>query len=177
MEHFRPLHPHSSCDGAPSVNVSAAARRTDAGCIDLCFRLNGDLSGLRIPAATAPERCDELWRHTCAEAFVAAADGCAYSEFNFSPSGEWAAYRFDDYRRGMRAEQCEAPGIVTSSAAGELQIVVNCSLPAWLSVAPGLLLGITMVIEDSQGRCSYWALSHPGGKPDFHLRDGFVLEL
>jgi hypothetical protein len=33
------------------------------------------------------------------------------------------------------------------------------------------------VIEDDQGRISYWALAHPASKPDFHHRDGFALVL
>ena len=44
---------------------------------------------------------DELWQHTCFEAFVRASSGSEYYEFNFSPSTQWAVYRFTDYRNGM----------------------------------------------------------------------------
>ena len=40
-----------------------------------------------------------------------------------------------------------------------------------------LRLGAAAVLEDDNGRLSYWALCHPPGKPDFHHPDGFVLEL
>jgi hypothetical protein len=33
------------------------------------------------------------------------------------------------------------------------------------------------VIEETNGRLSYWALAHPPGKPDFHHSDCFALEL
>jgi hypothetical protein len=33
------------------------------------------------------------------------------------------------------------------------------------------------VIEAADGSLSYWALRHPPGKPDFHHRDAFALEL
>ena len=33
------------------------------------------------------------------------------------------------------------------------------------------------VVEETDGRLSYWALTHPAERPDFHHRDGFVLVL
>ena len=40
-----------------------------------------------------------------------------------------------------------------------------------------LKLALTAVLEDDSGTLSYWALKHAPGKPDFHHREGFVLEL
>ena len=37
-------------------------------------------------------------------------------------------------------------------------------------------LGLAAVIEEVDGRKSYWALAHPPGKADFHQLDGFALE-
>ena len=42
---------------------------------------------------------------------------------------------------------------------------------------PRLQLGLSAVIEEVNGRKSYWALAHPVGKPDFHHNDCFTLEL
>ena len=42
---------------------------------------------------------------------------------------------------------------------------------------PALSVGLCAVIEDARGSLSYWALKHPPGKPDFHQRDAFALEL
>jgi hypothetical protein len=38
-------------------------------------------------------------------------------------------------------------------------------------------MSLTAVIEETNGRKSYWALAHAAGKPDFHHKDGFILEL
>ncbi len=38
-------------------------------------------------------------------------------------------------------------------------------------------LNLTAVIEETDGTKSYWALAHPSGKPDFHHRDCFALQL
>ena len=37
-------------------------------------------------------------------------------------------------------------------------------------------LGLSVVVEDTNGGMSYWALAHPPGKPDFHHPDGFTCE-
>ena len=40
-----------------------------------------------------------------------------------------------------------------------------------------LRLGLSAVIEATDGSLSYWALRHPPGKPDFHHIDAFDLQL
>src|SRR6185437_8564676 len=64
-----------------------------------------NLSGVRLPRAATSGRSDELWRHTCFEAFVGAALDAGYYELNFSPSKQWAAYWFNGYRIGMCAAE------------------------------------------------------------------------
>ena len=98
----------------------------------------------------------------------------AYQEFNFSPSGEWAAYRFAGYRHGMAPlDTLAEPRIRVKRSAGVLELHARISLP--LPSHP--LLGLSAVIEQTDGTLSYWALHHAPGKPDFHLRDAFALEL
>jgi hypothetical protein len=36
---------------------------------------------------------------------------------------------------------------------------------------------LSTVVEDREGRLSYWAARHPAGRPDFHHPEGFSLEL
>jgi hypothetical protein len=38
-------------------------------------------------------------------------------------------------------------------------------------------LGLSAVIEETNGNKTYWALVHPPGKPDFHHKDAFAYEL
>ena len=40
-----------------------------------------------------------------------------------------------------------------------------------------IAVGISAVMEEQDGTNSYWALRHPPGKPDFHHREAFALEL
>jgi len=66
-------------------------------------------SALKVPAPTAPARAYGLWKHTCFEVFLMDPNDGSYLEFNFAPSGEWAAYRFDGYRKGMRELEVKTP--------------------------------------------------------------------
>ena len=81
-------------------SVAVTVRLSGEG-LHFAFLVTGDLESIVIPPPAAPRRADGLWETTCFEAFVRG-DGAAYSEYNFSPSGEWAAYAFDDHRQGMR---------------------------------------------------------------------------
>jgi hypothetical protein len=67
------------------------AREADGG-LDVRYRLEGALDGLRIPAGGLP--VERLWAHTCFELFVMAEGGEAYREFNFSPNGQWMRFDF-----------------------------------------------------------------------------------
>ena len=140
--------------------------------------VEGDIGSLSLPPLAAPEQRDELWRHTCFEAFVRAGEG-GYHEFNFAPSQQWAAYRFDAYRSGLTTlVGVEAPHIQphADGAAYLLNVSLDLSRVQELQASPWRL-GVSAVIEDTDGRISYWALAHPPGKPDFHHPDSFVLEL
>ena len=91
------------------------------------------------------------------EAFVRTADG--YVEYNLSPSGAWAAYRFDGYRDGMGALDMPAPFIVTRTAPGRFALTADVSLPE----DAGRDVGLTAVIQGLDGSIAYWALAHPFG--------------
>jgi hypothetical protein len=138
------------------------------------------MSRARIPVSRAGGRTDGLWNHTCFEAFVAPADAPDYHEFNFSPSLDWAIYRFSSYREGMSsAEIGRAPEIsVRRRDDGlELQSAVSLGHLIGLRDAPHLRIALAAVIEDENGRLSYWGLRHSPGKPDFHHPDGFALKV
>ena len=103
-------------------------------------------------------------------------DGPAYREFNFSPSGAWQAYAFRAYRAGGPLYPAPAPTIRLDLEPAEFRL--TATLPAGL-LPPGrqLQLGLSAVIEASDGSLSYWALHHPPGRPDFHHTDGFALQI
>ena len=165
------LVPHPSTRGAAVHGVHAAAARTDQGLLALRYRIQGELGRLRIPPPCAPAPGERLWQHLCCEAFVAPAPARAYREFNFSPSGEWAAYAFQGYREG--GPLCVPdPGIAVRTDAQALELSASIEVGA-----AKLRLGLCVVIEELDGTLSYWALRHPAPRPDFHHPDGFALEI
>ncbi|MDE2584405.1 MAG: DOMON-like domain-containing protein, partial [Betaproteobacteria bacterium] len=165
-------HPDFPCAAVASLQVEVTPL-ADGLRLDYCLR--GDLVALRLPSPAAPVEPDRLWAHTCFEVFLARGDGAAYREYNFSPSGQWAAYSFTGYRQpdgAVPALPC--PILAWRQDAGELALEVT--LPA-AALPPGdgaLCLALTTVVELEDGVLSYWALRHPAGKPDFHHRDGFA---
>jgi hypothetical protein len=172
------LHPDSRCAAVSRIDVDVARPRP--GVLTLAYVVTGAIGDLRLPPAAASTRTDELWRHTCFEAFIRSAVTGAYYELNFAPSTEWAAYRFLGVRDGMSIpNQIRAPQIETRGDAE------SCTLRATVDLGGAALppddapwrLALSAVIEDADGALSYWALSHPPGKPDFHHPDGFTLEL
>jgi hypothetical protein len=172
------LHPDSRCEAVSRIDVEVARLRS--GTMALGYIVTGRIAGLRLPPVTEPTRTDELWRRTCFEAFVRTAADTAYYEFNLSPSTQWAAYGFAGYRRGIRiANEIDAPHV-------EMESTNECyALRASLNLdrLPGLpsdavwQLGLSAVIEETNGNISYWALAHPQGRADFHHSDCFALEL
>jgi hypothetical protein len=166
------LSPHPA---TPDAAVRAIGVRVEQGPHAFCvrYRIEGDVARLRIPSPRPPARGERLWQHTCCEMFVARKGAAAYHEFNFSPSGEWAAYAFSDYRTGGAPHATKAPRIALRSSGNELELDASV---AWQR-SGSLLIALSAVIEHADGSLSYWALRHPAEKPDFHHRQAFALEL
>lgn len=134
------------------------------------FVAEGDVGAVEWPGPADPVRTDDLWRHSCFEVFVETTDG--YREFNLSPSGQWASYRFDGYRQGM-AEADEVADVAPLDLARDmLALEAQVDLPV-----PTGRLALSAVIEGVDGTMTGWALAHPSDKPDFHHPDSFVLDL
>ena len=174
------LTAHASTPNNAVRRLGVQLRAEEPGILVFEFSLEADMSRVRVPPSGAGGRADALWKHTCFEAFVAPADGPGYHEFNFSPSLDWAIYRFSAYREGMSpAEAGRAPeSSVRRRGDGlELQSTVRLEQLADLRGARHLRIALAAVIEDENGRLSYWGLRHPPGKPDFHHPDGFALEV
>ena len=163
-------HPATPCEAVDGivVEVERVGPR-----LALHYRLTGRPEALVLPPPAPPVRTDELWRHTCFEAFVRPQPGEGYVEVNLAPSGQWAAYAFDGYRAGMRPAEVGEPGVLFARTADGLRLEAALELA---DAAPWRL-GLTAVIEEVGGRISYWSLAHPAGKPDFHSPDCLALEL
>jgi hypothetical protein len=161
-------HPDFPTPAVSAIEVELVRR---GGALLFRYEVAGRIGALLWPALALPERADGLWKHTCFESFIGA--GAGYYELNFSPSGQWAAYRFDGYRSGMSEADMAAPNIAARVAGDGWRLEAEAALPADAS-GP---FGLSAVIEAADGSLSYWALAHPPGKPDFHHPDCFVLDL
>lgn len=167
---------------APVVRaVEARATWRADGQLSFAYRLWGDMARLLVAPEGSPERTDRLWEHTCFEAFIALPGQSAYREFNFSPSGQWAAYAFAAYRqRDERCALADAPQITTRVFAGRLEVLATLAPGALPRGEKTLQIALSAVVEAADtvdGSHSYWALHHPGARPDFHHRDAFTLEI
>ncbi len=172
------LHPDSRCEAVTAIAVDVVRPR--AGCLVLRYLATGHIRDVRLPGRTLPSRTDNLWQHTCFEAFLREPSGTAYCELNFAPSTQWAAYGFSAYREGMAAiEKIGTPAFDIQSGETHLALQAELDLSAVdvLAANPRWSLGLSAVIEETSGRKSYWALAHPPGKPDFHHGQSFACEL
>lgn len=171
---------HPAASAGPACSVAVRVRRQAGGELSLSFAITGDLARVVVPAPRAVQWVAGLWQHTCCEAFVALDGTLAYHEFNFSPSGEWAAFAFRGYREGEPlADVRLAPRIAFGGDEQRLELEAHVPLARLSSRhadAP-LRLGLAAVVEADDGALSYWALRHPGGKPDFHDPAGWTLRL
>lgn len=167
-----PLLPHPDCASSPVQSVTVEAERSGAS-LRLRYVLVGAIRAIALPPPAAPARADGLWRHSCFEAFVRRAGSDDYVELNLSPSTQWAAYCFDGYRSGMTKLDIPFPVIQLLGGADRFELAAELEL----HVPGSWLLGLSAVIEETNGRLSYWALRHPSGKPDFHHRDCFTVQL
>jgi hypothetical protein len=183
---YLPLLPHPQSAAAATVRrIGASAELAGEGSLRLRYVLAADARQVRMPApAPGGGRADRLWAHTCFEAFVRTAESPGYVELNFSPSGEWAAYRFESYRQGMTPAALAAPRLSMRRRDGQLELEAEVRLDAelarWMRAAAAgrpLHIALSTVVEDQEGRLSYWALRHPPGRPDFHHPDAFALAL
>ena len=168
---------------APAVRSLEASITFSPEHIVFRYCLRGDIARLRVPAQQGPARVDNLWEHTCFEVFIGCDGDTAYREFNFSPSGQWAAYDFSDYRQRRPGEvTMPAPEIAVCQTDGRLELEAVVSLSALPSTSAGSAcrVGLSAVVEAADtidGGHSYWALTHPSARPDFHHRAGFGIEL
>jgi hypothetical protein len=178
MRHALKLHPDSRSRSVTAIAVEV--KRANASTIELHYVTEGDIGGVVIPPRAAESRhVDELWKHTCFEVFLRDPAGTGYAEFNFSPSTEYAAYGFSGYREGMSTQNGAKPDVSSTSGGRRLELRASIPMSRVEHINPEgpLRLGISAIIEETDGSKSYWALAHPQGKADFHHIDSFALAL
>jgi hypothetical protein len=166
-------HPATPCPLALQVSV---ALHGQANGLLLHYQVTGQVAGIQLPPAAPPGAADGLWQHTCMETFVSPVQAAHYREFNFSPSGQWAAYCFSAERQRDTDAEVRRPIQPTLRMEHTSErFDLWAELPATaLPPASRLCLGLSAVIETRDGHRSYWALHHPRpDRPDFHHRGGW----
>jgi hypothetical protein len=163
-----------------SIQIEAEATKDIHQQLNVVFELRGDLSQIYLPELAAlPRRRDELWKRTCFELFFAPNDSQNYWEINLSPTGEWNAYSFENYRVGMKQEsKIQNFQIRTEKSTDSFRLEASADLSDLKILALGKLkISATAVIETLDGKISFWAFRHCGNTPDFHLRESFIAEI
>jgi hypothetical protein len=165
-------------ENSPDIQIVGEVNRAENG-LSIHFAVSGDINNIVLPEPSAAARKHDLWKATCFEFFLAVKDRPEYWEFNLSPSGNWNVYAMDAYRQiNMREESAYAqfPFEFTQTN-NELSLDVAVNLSRLFRRQSVLLIGITAIIQATDGSETYWALTHPGPRADFHLRESFVIEL
>lgn len=159
-------HPTTPVSWIQNVTVNCSYNSDG---MNLMYQINGNIELLQLPThCSSPHRADNLWQHTCGEAFVAQKNTTIYREWNFSPSRQWQVYEFADYREARTLPAVSAPQIY--SIVTPEQFTLTVQIPStWYPHNTPLLLGLSMILQDVTGKISYWALQHSPGLADFHI--------
>ncbi|WP_300974728.1 DOMON-like domain-containing protein [Sphingomonas sp. LHG3406-1] len=173
------LKPHPTTVPGPAFTLWASAERSaafgDTATLNLWYGISAPIARFLVPDPTPePQRRDNLWRSTCFEIFLKEQEQVAYQEWNFAPSGDWAAYDFEAEREGMSLAEIAAPPYIRVE-----DNLTWWGLGATLSIPADarFTIALSAVVEEKDGRRSFWALHHPRPEPDFHHPDCFVARL
>jgi hypothetical protein len=166
-------HPATPPGAAIRIETEILRHR---GEFEVSFFVGGQIDRVVFAPRATSIRVDGLWRTTCFEAFLQAADEPAYVELNLAPSSRWAAYRFSSYRDGMAPGETPAPRIEMETSEEQFRLRAFIDIGSLLSPEALWRVGLSAVIEETDETKSYFALAHPSGKPDFHDSRGFLIE-
>lgn len=147
----------------------AVTAEVGADSAHLLFRwqVTGPSERITMPPISAPPtRAHRLWEHTCFEAFFAAPSAEPYTELNCAPSGDWNLYEFAGYREHMReaAVALQPPRIERTSE--HVRATARVPKPP----LPTLALNLAVILCFTDHAKEWFALGHPGRRPDFHDR-------
>lgn len=160
------------------IEITCVGKLVDQDSIDISFQLTGSLENILFdPPQENHKRTDNLWQKTCFELFVKNDIDSNYWEYNLSPSGNWAIYAFESYRKG-KFDELSIQGIPITTRQETNQFTLNSyiTLPDKLS-RQNLKIGLTTVVQDTNGDIYYYALKHTEKQPDFHVADSFTINI
>lgn len=157
--------------------------------LSLSFKVNDAHHFQLPPQLGAGERKKELWKASCFEVFIRPTSSEHYVEFNLSPEGHWNAFEFDGYRSPAGVENLKevdlhnppmlaTTGVPVADRPWRLDAQIDLrGLPEKYLAAGNRMIGVSVVLIDTQGQAHYFALNHPALKADFHDPKGHTLRL
>ena len=171
-------HPDTPPSGSPFkvwVNVEHVGALGVVASTNIWFGVGAHPNRFVLPEPVEePGRAEDLWETTCFEAFLREQGGDAYREWNFAPSGNWAAYDFTSHRDGRTDADVAAPYVRFEDNMTWFALGATIAVDS----ATDWQVGLSAILEEKDGTKSYWALAHPeGDKPDFHDAACFVAHL
>ena len=175
------LFPHPTSGNGPLTGIDVTVHRAGTK-LEFAYAVHGATEDVLWPAGDGGQRADDLWKHTCFEAFIMPGIGPHYYEFNFSPSTAWAAHAFQSYRQGQASVTVAAPEIRVSfrgephqqAHGARIDVAIDIAGPPGLIAAVTWQIGLSAVVEEQSGAKQYWALLHPQPNPDFHDATSFA---
>ena len=180
MQHITPfvLHPFHEQDFTNHVQLSGTLVRSTTG-LRISYALQGGLDEILLPLPDAPpQRRDKLWQTTCFEFFVGVRGLTQYREINLAPSEDWNFYSFAGYRQGMQEETAIAALPLTQQRQAALyQLMLDFPLAQIIAPDQPIEVAVTAILQGQNGERAFYALTHCGHQPDFHLRESFLLQL
>ena len=115
-----------------------------------------------------------LWEDTCFELFIKSKKQNGYWEFNFSPSTDWNAFRFIEYRKDIKEEmQIDEIKVFRKLSESNLQVDVIIDLAKIKQLDEKLELAISAIVKDKDDKIYHFALIHNKDEPDFHDPNSF----
>jgi hypothetical protein len=144
-------HPSTPNHAVRSLGVQLRAEDPDF--LVFQYPLDADMSRVGVPLSGAGGLADALWKHACFEAFVAPEDAPRHHEFNFSPSLDWAIYRFSAYWEGMSPAEIGRVPRISVRPGDDVQHQLTGEPIRWIRLDEGLRrLGRQSALEETVRR-------------------------
>jgi hypothetical protein len=160
------LVPFEACAAAQSF-LCSAHMRLECGGLVIDYSISGPLKDLIIPvAAVSPGLTPGLWQGTCCECFLRQDAAKSYTEWNFSPCGNWWVCVFDDYRTPARLQPQHVQPLQLDVQ--RTDSLLNLTAAIGCPAVHGLRIGPALILQHADGSRSHWAMAHSVGTPDFH---------
>lgn len=173
-----------SCFSSSSRDIEASVEVSLGDCLEVSYNLSDPSKNIFWPqSVSSPQFQERLYEATCFEFFVRS--GEYYLEWNFSPNLNWAVYAFSSYRSTVKVERAKIPvPLVVCDHSDSSRVVLSAKVDLFntikntIDIKPSddLKASATCVLD--LGDClGYWAVTHSGNKPDFHLPESFSIKL